>query len=367
MMSWIFGLLALAVGIANIAWKRALPLPLPFLLRPWVAAVLSVFAGACWVGGSEGYSVDPSQVAHISAGSKQQIAVLALALAGLALACVAFASPSSAAQRRPKKMDFRGRWVLVTGASAGLGREFARQLARDHGANLILLARRKERLDELQAELEPCGVQVRSLVADLSKPADVEQVLGEILAGPPVYGVVLNAAVTYFGPQEKLDPRTFQTLLDTNVASVVRFASVLVPDILNRAASGGVLFVSSVAGLQPAPYQSVYSGSKAFMNHFAFGLWHELRGQDISVTTFAPGGIDTEMTALESFQPLAAWLMPAATAARLGLRAFQRRDYLYVPGFVNQLGALLTRILPRRFVTALIARAYRRALEATTH
>lgn len=253
--------------------------------------------------------------------------------------------------------------MLVTGASAGLGRELARQLALDHGANLVLLARRRERLAALQAELEQsAGVKVISLVADLSQAADVERVLADLLAGPALYAAILNAGVTFFGPHERLTQAGFQTLLDTNVTSVVRFASVLLPDILQRSPGGGVLFVSSVAGLQPAPYQSAYSGSKAFLVHFALGLWHELRGQDISITTFAPGGIATEMTESESFAPLAGWLMPASKAARAGLKAFRRRDYLYVPGFVNRVGALLVRVLPPRLVTALIARVYRKAL-----
>lgn len=263
----------------------------------------------------------------------------------------------------PSELELRGRWVLVTGASAGLGREMARQLARDQGANLVLLARRKERLTELQLELEAsAGVKVIPLTADLSRAADVERVLAEILELPPLHGAILNAGVTYLGAHEALAPATFQTLLDTNVTSVVRFASVLVPNMLERAPGGGVLFVSSVAGLQPTPYQSAYSGTKAFMVHFACGLWHELRGRDISITTFAPGGIATEMTETESFAPLASWLMPAAEAAREGLAAFRRRDYLYVPGLVNRVGAGLARVLPRHFATALIARAYRRAL-----
>jgi short-subunit dehydrogenase len=124
--------------------------------------------------------------------------------------------------------------------------------------------------------------------------------------------------------------------------------------------------VSSVAGLQPVPFQSAYSASKAFLTHYACGLWHELRGRQVSITTFAPGGIVTEMTAGESFAPLAVWLMPVERCARLGLEAFRRRAYLYVPGSSNRLGAILGRVLPRRFVTSLVARSYRRALEQTS-
>jgi uncharacterized protein len=363
---WLADTCILVLAAAAIAWKRSLPLPLPLLLRPWAIALLSVAAILLWlgVGATVGMSRDADQISIAPSGlSEPPVAALALGLVGLALAVAVRWLPTSPAQQKPTQMEFRGQWVLVTGASAGLGREMARQLAREQGANLVLLARRKDRLTELQVELEQqANVQVVPLVADLSKAADVERVLVEILAGPALYGAILNAGVTYLGPHEQLDQAGFQTLLDTNVTSVVRFATVLVPDMLRRAPGGGVLFVSSVAGLQPAPYQSAYSGSKAFMVHFALGLWHELRGRQISITTFAPGGIATEMTDTASFAPLAAWLMPATQAARAGLAAFRRRDYLYVPGFVNRVGAVLMRVLPRRFATALLARAYRRAL-----
>ena len=264
-------------------------------------------------------------------------------------------------------MDFRGRWVLVTGASSGLGREFARQLAHQHGANLIILARRMDRLVELLDELErEAHVSVTPLVADLSDAGDCDRALADLLAGPSIYAAVFNAAVTHFGPHEELDAAKFRTLLHTNVTSVVSFASALVPRIERDQPGGGVLFVTSLAGLLPVPFQSAYSGSKAFIIHFACGLWHELRGRDVSVTTFAPGGIVTEMTAGERFAKLSGWLMPASDCARAGLAAFRRRDYLYVPGFWNRLGANLARLLPRRFVTALVARTYRNALEAAS-
>lgn len=264
-----------------------------------------------------------------------------------------------------QNMNFRGRWVLITGASAGLGREFARQLAHQHGANLILVARRKDRLDELRAELErEAGVQVIPLVADLADPRDCQRALSEVSKGPAIYGLILNAGVTHFGSYEALDLAKFQALLDTNVTSVVAFANALIPRIEREQPGGGVLFVSSMAGLQPIPFQSAYSGSKAFLIHYAAGLWHELRGRQISVTTLAPGGIDTEMTAGESFRPLSAWLMPVERCARLGLGAFRKREYLYIPGWSNRVGASLGRLLPRRWVTSLIARSYRRALDS---
>lgn len=266
-----------------------------------------------------------------------------------------------------QKMDFRGRWVLVTGASSGLGRELARYLARQHGANLIVVARRADRLEELKRETElESRVSVIPIAADLSDLAHVEQLIGAIKAGPQLYAAILNAGVTHFGAHHELEWSAFQSMLNINVTSAVRMTTELVPYIEEGAPGGGILFVSSMAGIFPVPYQTAYSGTKAFMVHYACGLWHELQGRNVSITTYAPGGIDTEMTGGDRFVPLRRFLMPAALCAAEGVEAFRRREYLHVPGLSNRLGANIGRMLPRRLVTSWVAGTYRRALEAAS-
>src|SRR4051794_10453844 len=104
-----------------------------------------------------------------------------------------------------KPMDFRGKWVLVTGASSGLGRDMARILAKVHGANIIPVARRKERLLELKQELESsAGVRVDPLAIDMSKPDNLEAILSHATDGRSLYGAVLNAGVTHFGNYHEL-------------------------------------------------------------------------------------------------------------------------------------------------------------------
>lgn len=265
-----------------------------------------------------------------------------------------------------QKMNFRGQWVLVTGASSGLGREIARNLARTHGANLVVVARRADRLEELRREAEAeTGVRVLCLPADLSDLADVERLIGQIKDGPQIYAAILNAGVTHFGAHHELEWTAFQRMLNTNVTSVVRLATELVPYIERGAPGGGLMFVSSMAGIFPVPYQTAYSGTKAFMVHYACGLCHELQGRDVSITTYAPGGIVTEMTGGERFVPLRRFLMPVEHAAREGLDAFARRQYLHVPGLSNRLGAQFARLLPRRLVDGWVAGAYRKALASS--
>jgi short-subunit dehydrogenase len=261
-------------------------------------------------------------------------------------------------------MDFRGQWVLVTGASSGLGRELALQLAREHGAHVVISARRLAKLEELKAELKPTGVQVECIAADMSKASDVDELLSKATSGRHLYGAILNAGVSHFGYHHELRWDDFLSMLQLNVTANVRMATELVAHMKQHRLGGGLMLVSSLAGVMPVPYQSAYSGTKAFLNSFGTALAHELEGQPLSVTVFAPGGIQTEMTASDRFSTLRGWLAPVNTTARAGLRAMQRRERLAVPGFLNQLGVLAFRFVPRRFAMGQLASNYRKALNA---
>lgn len=260
-------------------------------------------------------------------------------------------------------MDFRSKWVLVTGASSGLGREMCKVLARDHGANVIPLARRRNRLEELKHEIESStNSSVLPIAADLSRVEEVDRAFREATAGRAVYAAVLNAGVTHFGEYHELAWEEFQTMLATNVIGVVRFATQLLPYLEQRAEGGGILIVSSMAGLTPVPYQTAYSATKAFLVNFGCGLWHEVRHKNVSVTTFVPGGIQTEMTSGVRFRALGGWLMPADECAAEGIDCFRRRRYLHVPGVAARVSATMLGFLPRRFLTERVAATFRRAL-----
>jgi hypothetical protein len=264
-----------------------------------------------------------------------------------------------------KSMDFRQRWVLVTGASSGLGREIARQLASEHGANLVLVARRKNRLDELKQEIESqTGVSVVLITADLASIDDVDRVFQEATSGREIYGAVLNAGVTHFGGFHELAWDEFERMLSTNVRGVVRMSTQLVPYFERLDNGGGMMLVSSMAGATPVAYQAAYSSTKAFLISFGSCLYHESAGKNVSITTFVPGGIVTEMTAGESFNRLRSWLMPVDRCASEAIQAFRKRRYLHVPGATYRLGYVMSRLLPHRFVTARIAATYREALRA---
>ena len=180
-----------------------------------------------------------------------------------------------------------------------------------------------------------------------------------------LYGAVLNAAITHFGHHDALAWADFETMLQTNVVAVVRMTTALIPYLESGSPGGGILIVSSMAGVNPVPYQTAYSATKAFLVHYGLGLWHELKGTHVSVTTYAPGGIATEMTSGEHFGPLKGWLAPVEDVARDGIEAFRKRRYLAIPGFSNRAGDLLFRVLPRQLVAGQLAAVYRKALQAT--
>lgn len=266
-----------------------------------------------------------------------------------------------------KKMQFAGRWVVITGASSGLGKEIAQQLARDHQANLVLVARRQDKLDQLKRQLErEVGVHCHVIPADLSRPEEVERVLQESLQVGDIYAAVLNAGITHFGRHEDLSWASFQQLLATNVSSVVQLLNGYREHILQRDNGGGILLVSSVASLVPVPYQAAYAGSKAFITHFAQSLWHELSDRNISLTVFAPGGIDTPMTRdsnLKYFENTP-FVQSVEDCAEEAIAALQSRRLLHVAGRLNRLQLLLSRFVPRALVGRITKSAYAKALEA---
>lgn len=254
--------------------------------------------------------------------------------------------------------------MLVTGASSGLGRAMAVKLAQQHGAHVVAVARRVDRLGLLRQELEAtCGAQVHPIAADLSEPAEVERVLREANDGRRLYAAILNAGVTYFGHHHALEWAEFRRMLEVNVASNVRLTTELLPQIERNGEEGGLMLVASLAGITPVPYQTAYSSTKAFLVHFGCGLWHEWQGRNVSITTFAPSGVQTEMTSGPRFGALRRWLVPVDRAASEGIEAFRVRAYLHIPGAFFRMGLKLVQMLPARTVTGRVGAAYRRSLE----
>ena len=267
-------------------------------------------------------------------------------------------------------VDFRGQWVLVTGASSGLGREMARQLVQEHGANVIAVARRKDRLDALAEELGTAESRVHALAADLSDPADVARVCREATTVGEIRGAILNAGVTYYGHALEQDLPSFDKLLATNVTALVHLCQHFSRYFMHQKNDGGVLLVSSMAGFAPLPYQAAYAATKAFVTSYGRSLAYELKGKGVNVSVFAPGGIATEMLETSGlsrkFKAGDVGIMTADECARLALSGFQRRRMLTVPGASNKLMAAGMKLAPNGVLMPAIAKIYEGALPDDT-
>jgi len=265
-----------------------------------------------------------------------------------------------------KKLILKSKWILVTGASSGLGSEMARQLANDHQANLILVARRTEKLEALKKELEVnSSIQCITITADLTRQEDLQRIYKVCTKNQTIDGAILNAGITYFGEQRDISSQKVKEILSTNVDSVIQLSSLLIPHLVQQSQPGSLVLISSMAGLIPLPYQAVYSGSKAFMISYGECLRQELKNENLSITTIAPGGIDTEMSEKMGFtQHFSGTLQmqSASFCAAKTIQAMIHRKVLYIPGVFNQFQYHLSRFVPRRLTSYLIARAYRKVL-----
>lgn len=191
-------------------------------------------------------------------------------------------------------VDYRGQTTLITGASAGIGAEFARRIAA-RGSHVVLVARRRERLDELATELTAAhGVEAIVIPLDLSLPG-AGQTLAEEVAGRglTVTSVVNNAGFGTFGPFHTEDPQRLREEICVDVAGVVDISRAFIEPL--RASGTGVLInVASMAAYQPVPNMAVYAAAKAFVLSFTEALWQESLGTGLRVLALSPGATSTE-------------------------------------------------------------------------
>jgi len=243
--------------------------------------------------------------------------------------------------------------ALVTGASAGIGREFARQLA-GSASTIVLIARRLERLEELRDELKrsrpDLNVHIRAV--DLAERSQLHEMVKwlewEKIA---IDLLVNNAGLGDLGSFATSDPERIEKIILVNIFAPTFLARSLVPAMIARK-NGGILNVSSSAGFLPIAGFSVYAASKAYMTSFSEGLRAELRGTGVIVSALCPGPVDTEFTEV-AYRPgdrprtSPAFVHVAAEhVARAGLAAIEHDRALVIPGLAMKVAMLLARITP---------------------
>ncbi|TDJ21700.1 MAG: SDR family NAD(P)-dependent oxidoreductase [Deltaproteobacteria bacterium] len=193
---------------------------------------------------------------------------------------------------RPSTRERYGEWAVVTGASAGIGKEFARALAAD-GMSVVLTARRGDRLRELADELEKNHqVSIRVVEADLTDPAAAEAIATAV-SDLEVGVLVANAGFGYAGRIDKQETARLTDMVQVNCAAVVALTSRFVPAMVERG-RGGVIITGSAAAYQPMPLHAVYAASKVFDQYFGEALAVELRDQGVDVMVIEPGRTETE-------------------------------------------------------------------------
>ena len=242
--------------------------------------------------------------------------------------------------------------TLITGASAGLGAEFARQCAR-RGEELLLVARRRGLLETLAADLGNTHV----IAADLSAPGAPQRLLEEVEGrGLAVATLINNAGFGLIGRFADLPLDRQRQMLDLNVAALTELTHLVLPAMKARR-RGGILNLASTAAFQPGPGFAVYFASKAFVLSFTEALHQELKGTGIKVSALCPGPTSTEFGSVaglsgDRFDRLSA---TASSVVAAGLRGLDRNRAVVVPGLTNKIGAQSSRLLPRAAMRRIVA------------
>lgn len=237
--------------------------------------------------------------------------------------------------------------ALITGASAGLGVEFARQLSK-RGHRLVLAARRKDRLDVLAAELG----NARSVAIDLSVPGAADRLMADIAShGEFVDMLVNNAGFGIIAPVARTDPERLRRMVALNVGALTELTRAVLPLMLERD-SGSILNVASTAAFQSCPGFAAYGASKAYVLSFTDALHEEVRGTAIKISALCPGPTRTEFGEVAGVgnrlgKALDRLSMDAPTVVRMGLESLERNRAVRVTGAINSIAASATRFLPR--------------------
>jgi uncharacterized protein len=248
--------------------------------------------------------------------------------------------------------QYRDRWALVTGASAGLGQVFAGRLA-ERGMNLVLTARRQERLTDLAGKLERShGIRTHVVAADLGSPGEAPRLWAEASSGRVIHLLVNNAGFGAQGLFDQVPLERHVEMLQLNCTALVELCHLSLREMRERG-EGGIINVSSIAGFQPVPTLATYAASKAFVLSFSEALWVENAPRGIRVLALCPGRTPTEFQEVAGTGTVegAFGYRTPEQVVDSGLRALERGKSYDVPGVENLAATWVVRALPRSAVT----------------
>lgn len=258
--------------------------------------------------------------------------------------------------------SLKGKWALVTGASSGLGKEFAEALA-ERGANLVLVARRVEPMRVLAQAIEARhGVQTRVVGADLGAPgaADVlKQTLDE--QGVAVDILINNAGMGVVGDFIDQPPQNLRDMLHLNVVGLTELTQVFALPMKARG-HGHILLLASIVAFQPYPSYAAYAASKAYVLSLGEALHTELAPHGVVVSVLSPGITDTEFFSAAGTEPNAMMrrlMMAPRPVVDIGLATLFKGDSAVVAGALNRVIAFVSRLFPRQMLSRVTYRAAR--------
>lgn len=257
-------------------------------------------------------------------------------------------------------IHYTGKVALITGASAGIGKVFATELAAK-GCHVILVARSKEKLDSLASELaSKYPIHTYSITQDLSKPGSVEELADQIRTlGLQVNILINNAGFGTFGRFEEISPEREQEEIRLNIASLVAMNHQFLPE-MQRRKDGIIINVASVAAFQPAPYMAVYSATKAFVLSFSEALWAENRDRGVRILALCPGATETEFFNVTGSDAASGRkLASPIDVVKTGFRGIEKKRSYIIAGKLNYWASQGSRLLPRKQVVTLMERIVR--------
>ena len=248
--------------------------------------------------------------------------------------------------------------ALITGASAGLGVEFAHALAA-RGHDLILTARRADRLESLAADLrERHGVAVTVIPADLGQPGAAQGLIDAIgKRDLAVHILINNAGFGENGPFVDQSPERQNAMLDLNCRAVMELCRLVLPGMVQMR-SGKILNVASTAAFLPGPWMALYYATKAFVLSLSEALHEEVRGSGVTVTALCPGPVRTEFfeaAGMESNAMFDRIASDAKSVVLAGLAALDAGDAMRIPGWSNRVAAFSARLAPRGLTRRAVA------------
>ena len=268
---------------------------------------------------------------------------------------------------------YDGKKVLITGASAGIGYALSKELVK-RGSEVIVTARRKDRLETLAQEIEKTGGKAHIFVEDLSMPESGKKLYDQIKsAGLNIDILINNAGYGRFGELTSHERDDYSKMLQLNVTTLTALCHLYIPDMITQG-GGGIINVGSMASLSPIPYASVYASSKAYILMFSEAIRYEYQEKGINVMALLPGGTESEFArvATEKSEVLSKRYQKRVGTAAGGtmqtslevaiecLDAFEKNKQYLICGSRNRFLYKLTRIMSRQLVLKMTGKIFKK-------